>query len=88
MKTKINKILFIVSTHGDERESLEVVSMLKKTDYGQYFDYLIANPKAYEINARFFEQDLNRLYPGKKNSKIYEERLAWENMNIAKKYSG
>jgi hypothetical protein len=80
------KILIIIYTHGDEKTGEEVVKRLKKKNLGKFFDCLIANPKAAKKKVRFIESDLNRLYPGKKDSKIYEERLAYANLEMAKKY--
>lgn len=84
---KSKKILFIIATHGNERVGFETVKMLRKRGYGGCFDYLIANPKAFEKNKRFIDVDLNRSYPGKKYSKAYEKRMAYRNIEIAKKYS-
>jgi succinylglutamate desuccinylase len=82
----MKKILFIAATHGNEKIGLEVIYKLKKIGYDQYFDYLIANPRAFEKNIRFIDVDLNRSYPGKKYSKVYEKRLAFSNLAMAKKY--
>ena len=79
-------ILLIASTHGNEKIGLEVIAKLKKENLDKYFDYIIANPKANRENKRFLEKDLNRSYPGKKDSKFYEERMAYENFQVAKKY--
>ncbi len=79
-------ILLIASTHGDEKIGLEVIEKLKEKKLDKYFDYMIANPKANKKNERFLDKDLNRSYPGKKESKFYEERIAYENFQIAKKY--
>lgn len=80
------KTLIIVATHGDEKIGFKVVANLKKLGLSQKFDFIIGNPKASRKNKRFLEADLNRSYPGNKNSLIYEERLAFENLKIAKKY--
>ncbi|MEK7477875.1 MAG: succinylglutamate desuccinylase/aspartoacylase family protein [Patescibacteria group bacterium] len=83
-----SKILLIVGTHGDEDIGLEIVKKLKifpgikKGD----FDVLVGNPRAIKKNGRFIEADLNRVYPGKKDSPVYEEKIAWENLNTARKY--
>jgi len=80
------KILFIAATHGNEKIGMEVITKLQKIGYAKYFDYLIANPRAYEKNVRFINADLNRSYPGKRYSKFYEKRLAFYNLAVAKKY--
>jgi succinylglutamate desuccinylase len=81
-----NKILLIVATHGDEKIGLEIVKILKNKKLGRYFDFLIGNPKALKKNLRFIEVDLNRSYPGKKSSLLYEERTAFKNLSFAKEY--
>ncbi|MCK4635884.1 MAG: succinylglutamate desuccinylase/aspartoacylase family protein [Candidatus Moranbacteria bacterium] len=79
-------ILLISSTHGNEKIGLEVIEKLKKEKLDKYFDYIIANPKANKQDKRFLDKDLNRSYPGKKESKFYEEKVAYKNFQIAKKY--
>jgi hypothetical protein len=80
------KILIIAATHGDEKIGLEVVEKLKNRGLEKYFDYLIANQKAFKKNVRFVDFDLNRAYPGDKNSKLYEKQRAYEILKIAKAY--
>jgi succinylglutamate desuccinylase len=80
------EILIIVATHGDEKIGTEVVKRLQEKKLNNFFDFLIANPKALKIGKRFIEKDLNRVYPGKKYSKYYEEKLAYKNLVIAKQY--
>jgi len=80
------KILIISATHGDERIGFEVIKALKKKGYQAAFDCLIANPKALKTKRRFIDCDLNRSYPGDKNSSLYEKRLAYKNLKIARKY--
>jgi len=80
------KILLIVATHGDEKIGLEVIERLKNKKFDKYFDFLIGNPKALAKNLRFVEADLNRSYPGIKDSPCYEKRIAFENLLLAKKY--
>lgn len=73
-------------THGNEDEGLDAVVLLKKTKIGPHFDFLIGNPRALEKKVRFVTKDLNRTYPGIKCSEVYEESLAWINLDIAKGY--
>lgn len=80
------KILIIIYTHGDEKIGEEIIKRLKSKNLGKFFDCLTANPKAAKKNVRFVKSDLNRSYPGKKDSKIYEEKLAYANLEKAKKY--
>lgn len=83
---RIRKILIIAATHGDEKIGVNIVKELKRIVSDDYFDWIIGNPKAYESNQRYIEADLNRVYPGKKYSKVYEKRIAWRNLDAAKKY--
>ncbi len=80
------KILIIAATHGDEKIGSEVIARLKKKKLDAYFDYLIANQKAFKKNVRFVDFDLNRAYPGDKKSKFYEKRRASEILPIARRY--
>lgn len=82
----IKKLLIIAATHGDEKIGVEAVEMLQKKGYKKRFDCLTANPRAFKKNIRFIEVDLNRSYPGEKNSPFYEKRKAYKNLELAKKY--
>jgi succinylglutamate desuccinylase len=84
MTTK-NDTLIIVATHGDEKIGIEAINILRQKGISN-FDVLIGNPKALEENKRFIDTDLNRSYPGNSMSNKYEEVLAVENFEIAKKY--
>jgi succinylglutamate desuccinylase len=81
-----NKILIIAATHGNETIGLEVVQRLENAGLEKYFDFLIGNPKALKAKKRFIKVDLNRSYPGKKYSRIYEQKLAYDNLKIARQY--
>ncbi len=81
-----NKILLIAATHGDEKIGLEVIERLRNKKLDKYFDFLIGNPKALKKNLRFIKVDLNRSYPGIKNSLYYEKRRAFNNLLLVKKY--
>lgn len=82
----MKKILFIVATHGDEKIGIEVIKRLRIKKLNQFFDCLIANPRALRKNTRFIDVDLNRSYPGVRNSKLYEKKLAYKNLQKAKEY--
>lgn len=82
----MKKILLIVATHGDEKIGIEVIENLNRKKLGKYFDFLIANPKALKKDVRYIDIDLNRSYPGKDDSLLYEEKLATRNLKLAKKY--
>ncbi len=85
MKYMTKKILFITATHGDEKLGVEILKDLNNKDLGSEFDSIIGNPKALQENKRFIEDDLNRIFPGKKTGN-YEERRAVEIISVAKKY--
>lgn len=80
------QLLLIIATHGNERMGLETVKILEGDSLEKYFDVLIANPKALKRNVRFIDVDLNRSYPGNQTSTLYEQKIAWENLKVAKKY--
>jgi predicted deacylase len=80
------KILIIAATHGDEKIGTQVIARLKKRKLDVYFDFLVANQKAFKKNVRFVDFDLNRAYPGDKYSKLYEKRRASEILLIAQRY--
>lgn len=82
------KILFISATHGEEGFSIKVLDELeKKYPKSKYcYERIIGNPKALAKKIRYVDTNLNRSAPGNKNSKFYEEKRAFEIMNIAKKY--
>lgn len=80
------KILIIAATHGNEKIGVQIIKKLQIKGLDKYFDYLIANPKALQEKKEFIDANLNRVYPGKKNSRFYEERIAYKNIRIAKRY--
>lgn len=80
------KLLIICATHGDERIGLEAVAELECKNLSDCFDSIVANIEALNKNVRFADCDLNRSYPGDKNSALYEKRRAAEILEIAKGY--
>lgn len=82
------KILFISATHGDEEFSIQVLDKLeRKYPKDKYcYERIIGNPKALNKKVRYTDSNLNRSAPGNKNSKSYEERRAFEIMEIAKNF--
>ena len=73
MKTILN-----ILTHGDERIGLRVVKEIQKLNIDRnILTVQIANNKAFKLRKRFIDQDLNRVFPGKKDGD-YEERLAYK----------
>jgi len=82
------KILIIAATHGDEPIGVAIAERLKSslgTDK-ERVDFLIANPRAYAIQKRFIDTDLNRVYPGREGSAKYEERRAAIIYKLAGRY--
>ncbi len=80
---KNKDILFVAATHGDEKIGVEI---LKKINKKLDFNWLIANKKAFSRNKRFIDVDLNRIMPGKKYSRYYEKKRAYELNKILKNY--
>lgn len=71
------KIILNIGTHGNERIGKLVIKELEKLNIDKNTLTLqIANEKAFKLNKRFIDQDLNRSFPGKKTGN-YEERRAY-----------
>lgn len=83
---KKKKFLVVVATHGDEAFSLSIIKKLKKK-FPNDFDFIVGNPKALKENKRFVDIDMNRVAPGKKVSKLYEEKRIKEIIQKSKNYS-
>jgi len=78
------KIILNIGTHGNERIGLKVAKGLEKLNIDNNILVVqIANEKAFKLNKRCIDQDLNRSFPGKKNGN-YEERRAYELSPIIK----
>lgn len=78
-----NKLLITTVTHGDEGFSIPVVEKLAK----QFtFSWRKNNLRAYKLNRRFYQKDLNRSGPGNPASNLYEERLAYKLIKSYSKY--
>ncbi len=93
VKNKLNNsqsirkdILFIGATHGDEKLGINTLKALSEKRCFSQFDWIIGNPRAFNKNKRYIDVDLNRVFPGLKTSKRYEEKRAREIMDYAKKY--
>lgn len=79
-----NDTLFIGATHGNEPIGVRALERLSKSR--RDFDWIVGNPKAYNLNERSFEGDLNRSAPGDKNSTQFASRRAAEIIEKSKKY--
>lgn len=68
------------SIHGDEPAGKKAIERILDSDleFKKSVKFIIANEKALEAGKRFLEADLNRSFPGDKNSDKHEERLAAE----------
>ncbi|NQV12569.1 succinylglutamate desuccinylase/aspartoacylase family protein [Candidatus Uhrbacteria bacterium] len=79
-----NNTLFIGATHGNEPIGVRALERLSKSR--QDFDWIIGNPKAYELNERSFEGDLNRSAPGDMDSTQFASRRAAEIIEKSQNY--
>jgi succinylglutamate desuccinylase len=77
------KIILNIATHGDEKIGHHVVKETEKLNIGNNLIVQVANEKAFKLNKRFIDQDLNRSFPGKKVGN-YEEMRAYELSTIIK----
>ena len=68
------KVLVVSSVHGDETFSVEATDHIVK--HNPECSILVANTAAFAQNKRFIDEDLNRSFPGNKDSKLLEIRLA------------
>lgn len=81
---KINSILVLGGTHGNEQLGIEIVKLLKK-DPIKNVQAVIANPRAVKVNDRFTESDLNRSF-GTQFPNTYETRRALKLRDLARKF--
>ena len=77
----------IGSLHGDEPAGKNAIEKVLDEElvFEKPVQFIIANERALEQDVRFTDCDLNRSFPGDKESDEYEERLAAE---IMEKISG
>lgn len=79
------RILVIGGMHGNEPlGTLLVERLLAKPIRG--VDGVIANEMAFRARSRFIEQDMNRSFPGIRDSHEYEHRRPYQLLKMAKKY--
>lgn len=79
-------VLLVYCTHGDELVGEQAVEALTKKFVDPPFDAVLGNPKARAQKARYADSDLNRSAPGKKYSKKYEVRRAFELVQTFSEY--
>lgn len=76
-------VAVIGSIHGDEPCGKKAIDKFKNSDFEleRPVKLIIANEKALKNNTRYVDCDLNRSFPGNRESDEYEERLAAEIMD-------
>jgi len=79
------KILVIGGMHGNEPLGIDLVRMFKDKKVNN-IDAVFANEEAIKSKCRFIKQDLNRSFPGKSQSKLYENKRASYLLKLCKKY--
>ena len=70
------KILVVGGQHGDEKLGGVVVQALVREKIGSVSG-IVGNPRAFDQNVRYIDQDLNRSFPGDPQGN-YEQRRAHE----------
>ena len=80
---KMNRVLVIGGTHGNEWTGVQVVKHHAERLKAQYpkldLEFIFGNPRAYEVNKRFTEEDLNRAFQFLNESRTsYEHQRAKE----------
>lgn len=70
----------VYQIHGDEPCGRKAVEKLKQSDYRiqKPLKLVFANEKAADRDVRYVDTDLNRSFPGDRESSLHEERLAPE----------
>lgn len=68
------------SIHGDEPAGKKAIEkfLSEKRNFRKPVQFIIGNEEALEEDERYLEADLNRSFPGDKDSELHEERLASE----------
>ncbi len=79
------RILIIGGMHGNEPLGIKLVKKFIDNPV-ENVNAVFANEKAMELNCRFANQDLNRSFPGNRNSNNYEIKRAAYLINLCKKY--
>jgi|SRR3989344_217148 len=78
------KIILNIGTHGDEKIGSKVAKEIEKLNINKKtLSVQIANRRAFDLNKRYINQDLNRSFPGRKQGN-YEQRLAYKLSPIIK----
>ena len=78
------KIIVIGGLHGDETLGIDLVNLIRNKPITG-IDGIFGNPMATSVNARYIDQDLNRVFPGKLYGCLEEVR-AHQIMQVVKGY--
>lgn len=72
------EITVVGSIHGDEPAGKKAIERIleENLEYKRPVKFITANEKAVEKGERYLDADLNRSFPGDKQSSLHEERLA------------
>ncbi len=81
----MTKVLIIGGMHGNEPLGPAVVGLFKDMPI-KNIEVVLANEQAIAQNSRFIKQDLNRSFPGEKDSGDYEKRRAAELLRLCIDY--
>jgi hypothetical protein len=71
-------VAVVGSIHGDEPSGAKAIERILSSppDHQKAVKYVIANPPALERGVRYIDADMNRVFPGDKDSDDRERRLA------------
>jgi len=74
------KAAIVGGIHGDEPAGVSAVDRVVSDppDLSGSVKCIVANERAINRGTRYIEQDLNRVFPGKKDSNVHEVALAYE----------
>lgn len=74
------EVAVVGSVHGDEPEGKKAIERFLNSDHEvlKPVKFVVANEEALEQDVRYLDVDLNRNFPGDKESENHEERLAAE----------
>jgi predicted deacylase len=71
------EVCIVAGIHGDEPETVKALDrVIENHEFNKSFKAIIANEEALLRNERFIDCDMNRVFPGNKESDRHEEVLA------------
>jgi hypothetical protein len=83
MKEQV-RIMVMGGLHGDETLGIDLVKLIRNKPIAG-IEAIFGNPMATSVNARYIDQDLNRVFPGKPDGCLEEVR-AYQIMKIVEGY--